>query len=130
MVIWSMAAFLARVLPSDVQVEVILCIVMLLNLVVMLGFTFYSRSKDRHLKHKYDEFKSLRDSADVKEAKDDYLQTKPHMMGEVDLLYIRVVQALNFLNCYGMARIMGSKRFWDGDDYDDDWWIAVVYCLV
>jgi len=39
-------------------------------------------------------------------------------------------QALTFLNCYSVARIFGSKRYYDGDMYEKaNEWVVVIYLI-
>merc|ERR1711988_1154747 len=45
-------------------------------------------------------------------------------------MYLIITQALNFLSCYALARIIAAKRFYHDEEVRSEQWMIITYVLV
>jgi len=93
------------------ELEWVMCIIILLNVLLFAWFAVWSWQHVRKIVSSYDAEQSIRYSCDDL---DEGEPTQDLAVCSVDKLYLFTTQALNFLSCYALARIIGSKRFYEG----------------
>jgi len=105
---------LANFLPHGDSVEYVQLGFCVLLILLYIPINSWGVRKINHFMHYFKNRKGTAGDGD-----DHDLQDKP-----VDVAYERILrnsmQAITFINCYCLARVIGAKRFYTNDIYDDD----------
>lgn len=92
--------------------------------------------KEQELNNERESVKERQETVEIRpsdsKGNDDTVQAEVHWFDSVEHHYIDIAQALTFMSCFSLARIVSAKRVYDPDttDFTDKEWLVAFYLVL